>query len=159
MHFKKLVLYLILIFGIIPLGVSASECSLYEQSHPTFLINGAHLSTGKCTSCALCHINRVFVGTPKSCVTCHNGDPSRNTVGRSSVHVPTGFIECDGCHTTTSFTVGEKMNHTLVAAQRCDSCHNTTYKSQGARAKPKDHPLTTLDCGSSGCHNTRTFDK
>ena len=140
-------------------SAGAAECTRYETMHPTYLLTGSHLSTGKCNTCASCHKNGVFTGTPKTCVACHNGDPTWSTVGRSAKHLPTMFIDCGGCHKTVTFTVAT-MNHLVVTALRCDSCHNTTYSSYGARAKPKDHPnIGVKDCGTAGCHTTRTFDK
>jgi hypothetical protein len=137
-------------------NANAGECSLYEQSHPSFTLDGAHLSTGKCSVCASCHRAGVFVGTPKSCVECHNGDPARVTVGRSMAHIPTGLVECSFCHTTSSFVAGFHMDHTSVAAQRCDSCHGGAYKTYNARPKPNDHVPTTADCLT--CHTTHNWD-
>ena len=170
---SKIVLFIALVIGSIS-HASASECALYEKSHPTFLLNGSHLSTTKCGTCASCHINGVFLGTPKSCVTCHNGDPSRNTIARSPKHIPTFLVECSNCHTTTAFTPvsQSQMSHTSVAAYRCDSCHIKTYAAYVGTGgyKPNDHPTTTTvggvkvsiigwDCNSSGCHTTKTFSK
>jgi len=140
-----------------PIDASAAECTLYEQSHPSFLLDGAHLSTGKCGTCASCHRGGVFLGTPRSCVTCHSGDPTRITVGRSSDHIPTLTVECSSCHNTTSFTATWNMNHTSVNSFRCDSCHNPTYNTaDGApgvpRSKPIYHIPTTMDCTT--CHTT-----
>jgi len=148
----------------------AAECTLYEKSHPTFLLNGAHLSTGKCSTCASCHKNGIFMGTPKTCIACHNGDPRWTTVGRSAKHIPTLLVDCHFCHKTVLFTSGTTMSHTSVAALRCDSCHNGAYKSYGAEGKENGHPKTVtvnkvvvtvsaVDCNYSGCHTTRTFSK
>lgn len=145
--------------------VFAAECTLYEKSHPLWPLSGAHLSTGKCQTCASCHKQGVFIGTPRSCLTCHNGDPTWGTVGRSTKHIPTLLVECSFCHNTITFTTAT-MNHTSVAAYRCDSCHNGAYKAYNAQSKPSDHPTTASvggvrvsiagwDCNHSGCH-TRT---
>ena len=138
----------------------AAECTLYEQSHPAFLLDGAHLSTGQCNTCASCHKGGVFVGTPKSCVTCHNGDPLRTTVGRSQFHIPTQIVECSYCHRTTAFTSTVNMDHTVVTAQRCDTCHNGSYLNYGknfggAKQKALTHVPTQADCGS--CHTTQSW--
>lgn len=149
---------------------NSAECTLYEKSHPTFLLNGAHLSTGKCSTCASCHKGGIFIGTPKACVSCHNGDPRWTTIGRSAKHIPTLLTDRSYCHQTTLFTTGVTMNHTSVAAYRCDSCHNGAYKSYGAQGKSSGHPTTATvagvkvsiagwDCNHSGCHTTRTFSK
>lgn len=128
----------------------AAECTLYETIHPSFPLTGAHLSTGKCSTCASCHAGGRFVGTPKTCVACHNGGPTSATVGRSTAHIPIGPADCGSCHNTTSFQTNVKMDHTAVAALRCDSCHNSSFTSYGAEGKPRDHIPTTLDCGM--CH-------
>lgn len=138
---------------LITINAYGSECALYEQSHPTFLLNGAHLSTGKCSTCGSCHIGGVFLGTPKSCLVCHTGNPN---VGRPFNHIPTSLIECDQCHSTKAFTpitLTSKKMHILpsLVGYRCDTCHTGTYL--GPRGKPRDHPPTLgNDCGASGCH-------
>lgn len=161
-------LFLVILFSLCG-AANAAECSLYEKSHPLFLLDGAHLSTGKCTTCGSCHKGGIFMGTPKTCISCHNGDPRWTTVGRSARHIPTLMVDCNNCHRTTLFTLNASMNHTSVVALRCDSCHNGAYKSYGAEGKPNDHPKTrtikgvlvtvsAVDCNYSGCHTTRTFD-
>jgi hypothetical protein len=116
----------------------AAECTLYEQSHPAFLLSGSHLSTGKCATCASCHINSVFTGTPTSCVQCHNGDPSRLTVGRSAKHIPTALIECSYCHTTLSFTVAT-MNH--IRNRHLMDWHNGENVAYPCTANSSPHRL------------------
>jgi hypothetical protein len=160
MIFRK-ILTLLLVF--LSFSASAAECSLYETMHPAYLLNGAHLSTSKCSTCASCHKAGVFTGTPKTCIACHNGDPARATVGRSAVHIPTLLVGCENCHNTTSFTATYTMNHTSVASILCKTCHNGMYASQGtlgALGKPLKHiPEDTqllngasLDCNA--CHKS-----
>lgn len=138
-------------------SAEAAECTLYETIHPNFPLTGAHLSTGKCSTCASCHAGGIFLGTPKICATCHNGNPSGQissaTVGKSALHPPIGTTSCDSCHNTTSFTATWKMNHASVSGQRCDSCHNGSYTTYAAMGKPRDHIPTTADCGT--CHVTK----
>lgn len=149
----------------------ASECTAYETSHPMYLLDGAHLHTGKCVSCSSCHNTGVYIGTPTTCYSCHAvnalGTSSNVSVTQwSAAHIPTFTVSCgpvsSGCHTTTAFTPisSVTMNHTAVAAYRCDSCHNGSYTAYNAEGKPKSHPnVGTQDCGTSGCHTTKTFDK
>jgi hypothetical protein len=138
-----------------PGAASAAECTMYELSHPMWPLTGAHLSSGKCQTCASCHKAGVFVGTPRLCTTCHTGAAPYMAQGFSSGHVPVATIECASCHTTTTF-MNAKMDHTAVTAQRCDTCHNATYTSQGASKKSSSHIPTTADCVS--CHTTRNWD-
>lgn len=149
---KIVFLFLMLFIG----PVNAAECTLYEKSHPAFALAGAHLSTGKCTTCASCHKNGIFNGTPKSCVTCHNGDPRWQTVGRPSLHIPTQLIECSSCHTTVSFATGITMNHVALGAMKCTTCHlrGTNYRGGMQRESlthERSSPMPT-DCSMSGCH-------
>ena len=163
---------ILLIFALcmMPSKVSASECLKYETLHPLYPLTNAHLSTGKCTSCGLCHIpagNAIWIGTPRTCIACHNGDPSRLTVYRSAKHLPTLLLDCAGCHNTIAFTsktgITQTMIHTTAASLRCDSCHNGSYTSYGAQGKSRDHPttvtrngvkvlVTSVDCGY--CHSS-----
>ena len=155
--FKKFLFGLLIAAGTLcmPIHASAAECTLYEQSHPSFLLDGAHLSTGKCGTCASCHRSGVFLGTPRSCATCHSGDPTRVTVGRSPAHPPTLAVECSSCHNTSSFTATWAMNHTAVSSSRCDSCHNGSYVTYNAQAKSTTHIPTTMDCAT--CHTTNNW--
>lgn len=166
MNFKIVACFIFLVFAFSHRSHSA-ECSAYETIHPLYLLNGAHLSTGKCTNCATCHINSIFVGTPNTCIACHNGDPSRVTVFRSAAHLPTGNLDCKGCHNTTlfnSFTgITQSMIHTTAAALTCSGCHSGAYTAYNARGKSSDHPktvkvngvvivVTSVDC--SYCHSS-----
>lgn len=152
MIFKMLVAFICL-FSI---TAHSAECTAYETSHPFYKLDGAHLSTGKCKTCASCHINSIYMGTPRTCLLCHNGDPKWQTITRSPSHIPTQLVGCESCHGTSSFTSNVKMNHTSVSANRCDSCHNGSYTSYGAVGKNRDHKATTRDCRD--CHSTRNWD-
>ena len=167
---SKLGYYALLFLGfcawLSPHKIQAAECTQYETIHPAYLLTNSHLSTGKCTSCSLCHIDSIFVGTPRTCIACHNGDPSRQTVSRSARHLPTLLLDCGGCHNTIAFTsttgITQLMIHTTAVSIRCDACHNGSYTGYGAQGKSRDHPtrvtvngvsilVTSVDCGY--CHN------
>jgi len=151
--------------------VIAAECTAYEKLHPSWPLTGAHLSTGKCTSCGMCHIpagSAVWIGTPRNCITCHNGDPSRMTVGRSAKHLPTLSLDCAGCHNTTLFNSFTGITQTMIhntgyPTVMCKGCHNGMYTNYNAQGMSNDHPKTvtrngvkvtvaTVDCNYSGCH-------
>jgi hypothetical protein len=135
----------------------SAECTLYETMHPLYPLTGAHLSTGKCQSCGQCHIRSIFNGTPRSCVTCHNGDPSRLTVGRPLLHIPTNLVECDFCHKTVSFATSVTMNHPALGVIKCIACHSSTsprYLGNQQRMSITHNQKTPvpLDCSQVGCH-------
>ena len=148
--FLRLASILTLLFAM-SMPALAAECTLYEQSHPSFLLDGAHLSTGKCSTCASCHKNGVFIGTSKSCTVCHSTGGLSLTVA-SVAHIPTGIIECGNCHNTSSFTATWHMNHAVVSSQACSTCHNGAFKAYGASGKGSGHVPTLADCGA--CHKT-----
>jgi len=162
----------IILFSLFCGNALASECTAYEKLHPLWPLTGAHLSTGKCTSCGMCHIpagSAVWIGTPRNCITCHNGDPSRMTVGRSAKHLPTLNLDCVGCHNTTLFNSFTGITQTMIhntgyPTVMCKGCHNGSYTAYNAQGKPNDHPTTvtrngvkitvaTVDCNYSGCHS------
>jgi len=150
-----------------------AECTAYETLHPLWPLSGAHLSTGKCNTCASCHVpsgNAVFVGTPRNCISCHNGDPRWNTVGRSAKHLPTLLLDCGGCHNTTLFNSFTGITQTMIhntgyPTVMCKGCHNGMYTSYNAQGMPNDHPKTRtvngvtvtvaqVDCNyPGGCHS------
>jgi hypothetical protein len=144
------------LFLMVALNSNAAECTLYEKSHPLFPLTGAHLSTGKCSTCASCHNGGVFNGTPKSCTTCHNGDPRWMTVGRPTLHIPTLLIECNSCHTTVSFSTGTNMNHVALNGMKCITCHlrGTNYLGNMERMSLTHYQKTPVptDCSQVGCH-------
>ena len=80
---------------------------------------------------------------------------------KSAAHIPDFMENCDVCHKTVTTFNTSTVPHTppTVLPGGCSTCHNGGYTSYGARGKPNDHPKTTLSCDSSGCHNTRSFDK
>lgn len=174
MTFKSLIFSLlcIAISSVFCGTVKAAECTKYETTHALWPLTGAHLSTGKCLTCGYCHIpagNAVFVGTPRNCITCHNGDPRWMTVGRSTKHLPTLLLDCKGCHNTIAFTSKTGITQTMIhntgyPTVMCKGCHNGQYTSYGAQGPGNDHPKTVtrngvkitvaaVDCNYSGCHN------
>jgi hypothetical protein len=101
-------------------------------------------------TCAACHQNGVYRGTPVECVACHQAAYDRTTAPN---HAAAGFsIDCQVCHRATdaSFT-GATFNHTTFyplvgqhASLACASCHdNGVYRG------------TATDC--VGCHRS-TYD-
>jgi hypothetical protein len=69
-------------------------------------------------------------------------------------HIPT-TAACDTCHTNFSAFKPAQMSHTGLAGQ-CSTCHSGGYLAQNAQAKSANHPTTSLQCDSSGCHTSTT---
>jgi hypothetical protein len=89
----------------------------FDHSRSAFPLTGAHITV----SCASCHIDHVFKGTPTTCVSCH---------AEPAVHVGQFGTDCTGCHTTSRWT-GAVFNHTFPLNHGgegtigCVTCHAT----------------------------------
>ena len=106
-----------------------------------FPLQGRHAST----TCASCHRNNVYRGTPRDCVGCHRDAYDRTT---SPAHAAAGFpVTCESCHRASDPSWGGAgFNHGSFfqlqgahASAACASCHrNNVYRG------------TPRDC--LGCH-------
>ena len=97
-----------------------------------FALVGMHATQ----ACAMCHVNNVYRGTPRTCVGCHQ--PQYNAT-RNPNHAAAGFpTTCESCHRATdpTWASGTGFNHnsvfTLVgvhASRPCTTCHvNNVYR-------------------------------
>ena len=106
-----------------------------------FPLNGRHTEI----FCEACHIDNQLEGTPRSCVSCHNGSRAK---GKPAAHPPAGS-DCAQCHTTANF-VPFDFDHTQIT-QDCTTCHT----GSGARGMPGDHIPIKGSCDD--CHVTTGF--
>ncbi len=88
-----------------------------------FVLAGAHRGA----DCASCHVDGLFAGTPRDCVSCHRSDYDATT---DPDHAASGFAtSCEDCHGQTSWE-GAAFDHNAVfellgahATADCTSCH------------------------------------
>jgi hypothetical protein len=111
----------------------------------TFPLQGVHATQ----TCAACHANGIYKGTPRDCMGCHRKDYDKTT---SPNHAAAGFsMACEVCHRVTDPTFkgsGATFNHNqffplvgVHTTQTCTACHaNGVYKG------------TPTAC--IGCHRT-----
>ncbi|MEQ1526500.1 MAG: cytochrome c3 family protein, partial [Gallionella sp.] len=123
-------------------AMAAPAPEKFEHAKTGFSLTGAHISA-PCTSC---HIDNVFKGTPRNCVTCHTQGNRRGAAAKSSDHLPTN-AQCDVCHKTTLWSPAH-LNHMTVAGGTCDTCHN----GKNATGKHSTHISTKASCDS--CHKS-----
>ncbi|MBK9064555.1 MAG: hypothetical protein IPL89_15385 [Acidobacteria bacterium] len=101
--------------------------SFNHNTATTFALAGVHATQ----SCATCHVNNVFKGTPRDCYSCHKTDFQNSKV---PPHVAAGFATtCDTCHKFSdpawrpaSFNHNTGTTFTLAgvhATQTCATCH------------------------------------
>ena len=107
----------------------------------SFPLSGVHTTQ----SCASCHKNNVYKGTPRECVGCHRAQYDRTA---NPPHAAAGFpTTCESCHRAVDANWSRAaFNHAgyfalvgVHAAQPCTACHrNNVYRG------------TPRDC--VGCH-------
>jgi hypothetical protein len=111
-------------------GTSCGACHSTKAWKPAsvdhdktdFPLTGAHRSV----SCAKCHVNNVYAGTPKTCRSCHS---------KPSTHQPDAFSNCSSCHTTSRWKPADfNAPHTFPTTHRnaggvCTKCHPSTWAS------------------------------
>ena len=107
----------------------------------TYSLAGVHATQ----SCAACHFNNVYRGTPRDCYGCHR---AKFEQAKNPSHLSTGFpTTCEACHRATDSLWSQgSFNHGATyalagvhAAQPCAACHaGGVYKG------------TPRDC--YGCH-------
>ena len=100
-----------------------------------FVLKGAHRSA----SCAACHSDSRYEGTPRECVGCHRGDDS---------HQGSRGDDCATCHTVaawqeTSFDHRIETGFALQGAHTTLECSNCHLKDMALREPP-------TSC--AGCH-------
>ena len=128
---------------------AAAQTSVRDFDHlkTGYALTGVHVSQ----RCESCHVNGIFRGTPKDCVSCHTMGQrlARANTVKPAMHVKTD-LGCEACHNTKSFG-GAKFNHAGVADGSCASCHTGAT----APGKPATHIPTQASCDA--CHNTTAW--
>jgi hypothetical protein len=98
--------------------------SFDHTARTRFALTGVHATV----TCAQCHVNGRFAGTPKDCAGCHLSDFEKTA---NPNHRTGKFaLTCEGCHTTATWQ-GAKFDHNLSRFQltgahqsvACASCH------------------------------------
>ncbi|MGE0461070.1 MAG: hypothetical protein AB7Q16_06850 [Vicinamibacterales bacterium] len=130
-------------------SASASSWQGAGFNHSTiFALVGRHAQA----SCATCHRNNVYRGTPRDCVGCHQDQYNRTTAPN---HAAAGFpTTCESCHRASdSSWQGASFNHATVfalvgrhAQASCTTCHrNNVYRGT---------PRTCVGCHQDAYNRT-----
>jgi hypothetical protein len=99
--------------------------STFDHQASAFPLTGRHTSV----SCAQCHINGQYAGTPTDCYSCHQADYEGT---RDPNHVALGYPHnCSQCHTTNGWDDGGGFDHSNTgfpltgahANAQCNACH------------------------------------
>ncbi|MFN8579524.1 MAG: hypothetical protein U0163_00900 [Gemmatimonadaceae bacterium] len=114
--------------------------AVFDHSKTAFPLTGGHMSA----SCADCHVNGIYKGTPTVCASCHTTDFNNSS---NPHHAPAGFSTlCSSCHTTNPGWKPASWDHTKNTAwpltgahisQTCSACHaDKVYKGKPSTASP-----------------------
>ncbi len=133
-----------------------------------FPLAGAHATQ----TCASCHKNGVYKGTPRDCFTCHRTDFQSATTPVNHAGFPT---TCDTCHAFADATWQQKMpfnhsayfplagthvttpcanchkngNYTTVPTNPCSACHQQDYQTA---TTPVNHVAAGFPTTCDTCH-------
>jgi hypothetical protein len=119
-------------------------------NHFAFPLTGQHAVT----ACTECHANRVYDGTPSTCVACHQDDYDG---ARNPDHVALAFpTSCQNCHNTSGWE-GANFNHTGIR-RGCIMCHQRDYDSAVPNHATAGFPTTCNECHSTSSWSGATFD-
>ncbi len=144
--------------------------SIFSHNATGFPLTGAHVSA----TCAACHVNGQFPGTPSDCYACHQS----NFEGVSDPnHVADNFSHtCTQCHTTTAWTPATYDHslsqfpltgaHVSLACAQCHasgqfdnlatacwSCHQTNYNG----TTNPNHAAGNFNHDCAQCHTTQAW--
>jgi hypothetical protein len=137
---------------------SAAAPKGFDHDRAAFKLTGKHRSI----DCKSCHINNLYQGTPKTCVSCH---------AEPAVHKGRFGTTCSECHSTTTWSaaVPKGFDHDRAAFKLtgkhrsvdCKSCHVKTWKGTPATCV-SCHAEPTVHKGRFGttcseCHSTTTW--
>jgi hypothetical protein len=145
-------------------GTNCSAChttsgwagAAFDHSTTGFALTGQHTNA----TCAQCHANGVYQGTPTSCVACHASDDA---------HDGAFGTNCSACHTTSGWE-GATFDHSRTSfpltgahsGASCTQCHangvydGTPTSCASCHNEPSSHPgFYGSDC--TMCHNTANW--
>ncbi|PKN59455.1 MAG: hypothetical protein CVU56_00040 [Deltaproteobacteria bacterium HGW-Deltaproteobacteria-14] len=97
----------------------------FPDHDPYWPLTGAHVTA----SCADCHLDKVYAGTPRACAGCHQDDFDASV---NPPHAAHAFpASCEGCHETTAWRPGTVDDHDRFwvlegahRAEECAACHD-----------------------------------
>jgi len=109
----------------------------FDHNLSSFKLTGAHVNV----TCAKCHLNNIFKGTPTDCASCH-ADPAfhaglfKNTA-------------CDQCHNTNAWASASfNQPHPSCGERNCLQHHRATCADC--------HPVNLMTSTCLKCHDSNT---
>ena len=125
--------------------VAQDFSSDFDHDSTGFPLDFKHAAIG----CESCHVEAIFIGTPRQCAQCHSNAGRIKASSQSPQHIPvTG--DCEYCHQPNSWNNVVKVDHIAVIGS-CQSCHNGVI----AEGKSIGHIQSSNNCDD--CHRTFTW--
>ncbi len=121
------------------------DAATFDHFTTGYELTGQH----RVVPCESCHVDAIFVGTPRDCAGCHSPGSRIGAGGKTTSHISSSE-NCDQCHTTAAWSPASRFSHYEVYGG-CDTCHNGVQ----ATGKTPDHILTTQNCDA--CHITTAW--
>jgi len=139
----------------------------FNHSITSFPLTGLHITA----TCAKCHLNGQYKGTPRDCYSCHwtrnQRDPWKLRLGQTceQCHNTSGWKPANWSHSSppASYALTGKhaatvcatchVNYQRVAGRDCNSCHKAKYD---ASTNPK-HSTIGFGTTCEQCHNTTVW--
>ena len=149
---------------------AAWQPATFDHALTDFPLTGAHIQV----SCAQCHVNGQYAGTPSTCWACHQDDYENVD---DPNHVTGGYShDCTECHTTDSWEGGDFNHdnsdfpltgaHVTVSCATCHingqyqglpsacwACHQPDYQG----ATNPDHADNQFPQDCAVCHTTAAW--
>jgi hypothetical protein len=145
-------------------GVSCADChteegwlpAKFDHNLAAFTLEGEHQEV----ACESCHINKVFLGTPTDCFSCHQQDDEHNGLygtDCSACHNPSNWEDADFDHNRSNFPL--TGGHVGVACERCHSSGQFSGLSPACASCHSDPAFHTglfgLNCAA--CHTVENW--
>ena len=144
--FAAVLSLLFLLFGTTASAAERPVGTSFDHVQTGFPLLGSHLRV----DCQTCHLQGVFIGTPRLCDGCHTQGTRIASTFKPATHLQT-TRPCVQCHTSQVTWTGARFDHIGIAPHSCATCHNgITASGKSAR-----HVLTTAPCDN--CHRTSAW--
>lgn len=137
------VIILVLFGGLYSASLPALDLGAeFDHDETNFPLDFSH-ALAKCESC---HLQGIFVGTPRRCVDCHSNTGRIKASAAPSTHIRV-IGDCDFCHTADAWTNVPRVDHSAVVGS-CANCHNGVIST----GKHAGHVASSNICDD--CHTT-----
>lgn len=139
---RAVIILILLVSGYAGSAMALDLGTEFDHDETNFPLEFNH-ALAKCESC---HLQGIFVGTPRRCVDCHSNQGRIKASAPSSRHIRV-IGDCDFCHRSDTWTSVTRVDHSAVIGS-CALCHNGVTSA----GKHPGHIASSNTCDD--CHTT-----